>query len=218
MSTPSFPKPGVRLPLVLAISLALASCSLLSPADLTPPAPMQLPAADDGSPDQGQLAQEQGGTESKAPRFSAAPKAKPKKTEGYSLAPAQIFPEDGPNDILVNINNLPISTFINEVYGNILGLDFQIDPDVSSKNDLITLRVSNARNKAYVYQLAREVLQSYGVTPVRSGDDYLRFVLGQDKATDEPPLLLTGAALPSVPESHRPIIYIRSLETIREVD
>lgn len=217
MSTAYSRIPAIRLPLVLAISLALASCSLLSPADLAPPEPMQFPAAASDADDQGQLAQNQQDS-SAPPRFRAGPRALPKQPGSYSPAPAQMFPEDGPEDLLINISNLPVAAFINEVYGNILGLDFQIDPELNSKNDLVTLRVSNARNKAYVYRLAREVLQSYGINPVRSGDDYLRFIPGQDKATDEPPLLLTGAALPSVPESHRPIIYVRSMETISSSD
>lgn len=207
-------------PLALAIfmSLGLSSCSLLTAEDLQPPAPMQLPKATGDSDAMGQITGEQQDPSAMQAMFSSAPKAKKTVQPSYSPAPQQIYPEDGEENLLINISNLPISAFINEVYGNILGLDFQIDPQISEKNDLVTVRVSNERNKAYVYELAREVLDSYGVTLVRSGDDYLRFILGRGKASDEPPLLLTGAALPSVPESHRPIIYIRNLETISSND
>lgn len=207
------------LALAVALSLGLSSCSLLTKEDLQPPAPMQLPKDAQADGQLGQLGGDQGSssTEQKT-RFSSAPKAKKTTSPSYSPAPEQLFPEEGEENLLINVSNLPISAFINEVYGNILGLDFQIDPQVSEKNDLVTLRISNERNKAYVYQLARQVLDSYGVTLVRSGDDYLRFIIGRGKASDEPPLLLTGAALPNVPESHRPIIYIRNLETISSND
>lgn len=196
----------------------LASCSLLTPADLQPSAPMQLPEYINAEQGQGQLTQQSVEVRAKQARFSSAPVVKVKTASGYVAAPDQLFPEDDVEDILLNISNLPLSAFINEVYGNILGLDFQIEPEVSSKNDLITVRISSPRNKAYVYELARELLNSYGVTLVRSGDDYLRFIIGRGEANSEPPLILTGAALPNVPESHRPIVYIRSLETINAND
>lgn len=220
MLTPSHHHHLLR-PLALAIilSLGLNGCSLLTAEDLQPPAPMQLPKDVNAASELGQVTSEQGGVSTaQKSRFSSAPKAKKTAQPSYSPAPEQLFPEDGDENLLINISNLPISAFINEVYGNILGLDFQIAPEVSEKNDLVTVRVSSARNKADVYQLAREVLNSYGITLVRSGDDYLRFIIGRGEASDEPPLLLTGAALPSVPESHRPIIYIRNLETISSND
>lgn len=207
-------------PVALAVLLAmsLTSCSLLTPEDLQPPQPMKLPVDPMTGQEQGSLGEASKVEAERSARFKGAPTASPKQVRPVSAAPERLFPEDGPEDILVNISNLPISAFINEVFGNILGLDFQIDPQISEKNDLVTVRVSTARNKDYVYQLARDVLETYGVTLVRSGDDYLRFILGRGKAGDQPPLLLTGAALPNVPESHRPIIYIRTLETISAND
>ena len=207
--------PGLAL--VMLLGMGLSACSLLSPQDLQPPAPMQLPKELAIEDSQGQLAQEETGEPAKVNRFSRAPTVK--ATPGTTIRPApdQLFPEDGVEDILLNVSNLPLSAFINEVFGNVLELDFQIDPQIIEKNDLVTVRVSSPRNKAYVYQLAREVLNGYGVNLVRS-DEYLRFVIGRGTASEEPPLLLTGAALPNVPESHRPVVYIRSLEAISSAD
>lgn len=214
-SAGSSPLPGLAL--VMLLGAGLSACSLLTPQDLQPPAPMQLPKDLGADDSQGQLAQEEMGEPEKPARFSRGPTVKPTQGTAIRPAPDQLFPEDGVEDILLNVSNLPLSAFINEVFGNILGLDFQIDPQISEKNDLVTVRISSPRNKAYVYQLGREILNSYGVNLVRS-DEYLRFVIGRGTASEEPPLLLTGAALPNVPESHRPVVYIRSLEAISPAD
>lgn len=205
------------LALAMLLGVGLSACSLLGPQDLQPPAPMQLPKHLDIEDNQGQLAQEQESEPEKMNRFSRGPTAKVSSGAVIAPAPEQLFPDEGAEDILLNISNLPISAFINEVFGNVLGLDFQIDPQITEKNDLVTVRVSTPRNKAYVYQLAREVLNDYGVNLVRS-DEYLRFVIGRGSASTAPPLILTGAALPNVPESHRPTIYIRSLNAITSAD
>lgn len=205
------------LALVMLLGSGLSACSLLTPQDLQPPAPMQLPKGLGLDGDGGQLAQEEMGEPAKVAKFSRGPTVKTSQGAAIRPAPDQLFPEDGVEDILINVSNLPLSAFINEVFGNILGLDFQIDPQISEKNDLVTVRISTPRNKAYVYQLAREILNTYGVNLVRS-DEYLRFVIGRGTASEEPPLLLTGAALPNVPESHRPVVYIRSLEAISSAD
>lgn len=199
--------------LTLAV-FALNGCSLLTHKDLQPPTPMQIPQNTGNEESTGQLGNANSNTAKAQPKFSTPPKALKKQPNTTEQAPEQLFPEDGEENLLLNINNLPISAFINEVFGNILKLDFQIDPKVVEKNDLVTLRVSNKRNQAYIYQLAREILNDYGVQMLRNGDNYFKFSLGQSKTTNEPPVLLTGAALPNVPESHRPIIYIRNLETI----
>lgn len=200
----------------LMMSMALSACSLLAPQDLQPAPPMQLPRDTAPASDAGQLEQ-QVGEPAKVNRFSRGPAVRSPASTAVVPAPERLFPEDGPEDIMLNVSNLPISAFINEVFGNVLGLNFQIDPQVSEKNDLVTVRVTTPRNKDYVYQLARGVLNDYGVSLVRS-DEHLRFILGRGSATAEPPLILTGAALPNVPESHRPVVFIRSLNAITSAD
>ena len=44
----------------------------------------------------------------------------------------------------VNIHDMPVPAFINELYGNILQIPFQLDPEISKLTDLVTLRTIEA--------------------------------------------------------------------------
>lgn len=203
----------------IGMAFVLSSCSLLPPEDLRPPAPLVVPSGSNDGEAMGQLAaekEEEAGVEK--PKFSRGPGAQGAVVASVEPAYDSPFSQDqADEEVLLNINNLPLPAFINEVFGNILGLDFQIAPEVADKKDLVSVRISNKRSKEYVYKIARDVLESYGVTLMRS-DEYMRFVIGRAAASNEAPILLTGTALPSVPESHRPVIYIRSLEVIGAAD
>lgn len=203
----------------MSMAFVLSSCSLLPPEDLRPPAPLVVPMGSNDGDLTGQLAnKKEAVTQSTQPKFTRGPTAQGKSAVLVERAYKSPFSSaEGKKEVLLNLNNLPLPAFINEVFGNILGLDFQISPEVADKKDLVSVRISNKRSKKYVYSIARDVLESYGVALVRS-DEYMRFVIGRTEASNEAPILLTGAALPSVPESHRPVIYIRSLEVITPAD
>ena len=64
----------------------------------------------------------------------------------------------------VNIEGMPIPAFINEFFGSILGVGFQMDPQVARLNDLITLRTSGPQSPQNFYRLAVQVLRNYGVS------------------------------------------------------
>lgn len=208
-----------KLCAVIGMALVLSSCSLLPPEDLKPPPPLLIPSGSNDGETLGQLADEKEAVQAaKKPKFARGPGAK-----GSSVAPAErayqspFEGDEAEQEVLLNLNNLPLPAFINEVFGNILGLDFQIAPEVADKKDLVSVRVSNKRSKDYVYNIARDVLESYGVALVRS-DEYMRFVIGRTTLSNEAPIIYTGAALPGVPESHRPVTYIRSLKVITPAD
>lgn len=210
---------GSMLCTVMSMAFVLSSCSLLPPEDLRPPAPLVIPTTSNDGEITGQLnAEENASPVVKQPKFARGPGAQGKAasvTEPMTTSP---FSGDiGDEKVFLNLNNLPLPAFINEVFGNILDLDFQVAPEVAEKKDLVSVRISDQRSKEYVYNIARDVLESYGVALVRH-DGYMRFVMGRTAASNEAPILLTGAALPSVPESHRPVIYIRSLNVIKAND
>lgn len=115
----------------------------------------------------------------------------------------------------VNFHDLPLAAFINEVYGNILGLTFEIEPKLAKQQDLITLRTATPQLPAELDNLARQVLGNYGVAVLRQGE-VLRFVAAA-KGQGEVPLLVSGRALPEVPASHRPVFQLVPLVVVRNV-
>ncbi len=118
--------------------------------------------------------------------------------------------------VKINLDGIPLPSFINEVYGNILGLSFEIDSSLRQKQDLVTLRTEEALSPSKFDALARQVLGNYGVAVQRNGR-ILRFVPSRGTVTGEPPLLISGQALPEVPLSHRPVFQMVSLKVVRNV-
>ena len=117
-------------------------------------------------------------------------------------------------EIEVNFKDLAIPVFINEVFGNLLSLSFEIDASISERQDLVTLRAEETKTGYELFGIALQVLQNYGVGVEYQGD-VLRFVLSKTAASGEPPLLISGRTLPEVPASHRPIIQIVPLKAVR---
>ena len=64
----------------------------------------------------------------------------------------------------VNIEGMPVPAFINEFFGSILGVGFQMDPQVARMQDLVTLRTQGPQSPQDFYRLAVQVLRTYGVS------------------------------------------------------
>lgn len=204
-------------------ALMINACAVIPPEDLQPPEPLRGPGASQSeSPDVsglgGQTSQTDGRAEPQGDRFRGLPQPERTTVGGVTREAPTLFPEDEPAEISFNIASMPLPAFINEVFGNELGLDFEMADSVANKTDLVSVRVSEPRNRQDVFEIARDVLNAYGVMLINQGD-YWRFILG-DADTDraEPPLIVSGRALPTVPESHRPVIFLRTLEVISSAD
>ncbi len=116
----------------------------------------------------------------------------------------------------VNIEGMPVPAFINEFFGSILGAGFQMDPQVSKAQDLVTLRTPGPQSPQNFYRLAVQVLHSYGIsTEYTSGMVF--FNRGKDSAGPSP-LIVSGRALPEVPISHRPVFQLVDLQSVRTND
>lgn len=199
--------------LVGICSITLASCQsippkLRIPSSFTAPTPSKQHAS----------AASTGATSVlKKLQISATPTTStPTETVG-ALATASPAPKLHGAPISVSIENMPIPKFINEVYGQLLHLNFQLDPSLSKLTDLITLRIPKAVPRNEFYRMVGAVLQTYGIGAHWDG----QFVqLGLVRATEgsEPPLIISGRSLPNVPESHRPIFQMVSLKYVHSSD
>lgn len=116
--------------------------------------------------------------------------------------------------VSVNVSNLPIPTFVDEVLGNLLKITFKLDPEVQSRTDLVTLRTSEPQTPVELFRIARVVLADYGIELLVTGD-IVRVQMAPPGTRLEPPLVYSGRALPEVPVSHRPVFYMKELQAIR---
>ena len=202
---------------VLVGGALLAGCA--TPARVTLPEPVRPPKPDTALT--GGQALVDGGTGSSGrpaglERF-ATPAPPGTQTAVAGMNAETPLPPLRGQPINVNIEGMPVPAFINEFFGTILGVGFQMDPNVARMSDLITLRTSGPQSPQNFYRLATRVLQTYGVATAYQ-DGIVVFTQGAKGQSFEPPLILSGRALPDVPISHRPVFQLVELNTVRISD
>ena len=110
-------------------------------------------------------------------------------------------------------NNMGIPAFINEVFGEQLALSFSVDPEVQALTELISLRLVEEISADQLFRVAQQTLSSYGIS-VREQSGLYKFFLSADAGAGDTPLVLTGLALPEVPESHRPLFVFYPVNVV----
>jgi len=194
---------------VLAGVLLLSSCTTLQVEPLQEPirAPKEVSTT--------VSAESSGSTGEDSPasvRFSKAPRVAISRTSAAGLADALGAQLLGP-DITVSFSEVPLVVFINEVFGNELGMSFFIAPALQTKADLVTLRLTQPIPPRQLFATARTVLREYGIT-LKDVEGVLTFQSGTNGTTADVPLLISGRALPDVPESHREIFQMVPLQIV----
>lgn len=139
----------------------------------------------------------------------------PKAAMGSGGATVGLSSDDVPElpgePISLELNDLPLPVFINEVFGEKLGLSFSLAPSLSGKKDLVTLRLSEPLAPEALFRTARSVLADYGVA-IEQREGIWTFSHAENVTTEGVPLLVSGVALPDVPASHRPVFQIIPLK------
>ncbi len=123
-------------------------------------------------------------------------------------------PELSGEPISGSYNNIPLPAFIDVVFGQQLGLPYSLDPATQSQNDLVTLRLTEAVSPEELFRISRRTLMDYGVA-MRLENGVYFFYIDRNIATSNVPILVTGRALPEVPESHRPVFIFVPLESVQ---
>ena len=205
---------SLRLRLVPALLVAcLASgCSTVEvepfPEPLRPPRP--LPATATGL-EEAPSPSEDART---GPRTTRAPGVVIQRTVAEGIADR--LGEDLTGDpIRVSFHDVPLVPFINEVFGEELGMSFVISPGLREKTDLVTLKLTEPLPPRQLFAAARRVLREYGVDLREVVEGILSFAPSQDIASRDVPLLVSGRTLPEVPVSHRVIFQLVPLRVVR---
>lgn len=195
-----------------ALLVVLASCTTSQPVQV--PAPLPLPPA--------RAAVMEDALRPAAPTGPDSLRERPTPTRPESRNPTsagEYMREDLPlglssTPVSVNVTNLPIPTFANEVLGDMLSLTFQLDPAVEQLTELVTLRTSRPQTPLELFRIARQVLGDYGVEMLVNGR-IVRLRMAPGGVRTDPPIIYSGRALPDVPISHRPVFYLMELQAIR---
>ena len=116
--------------------------------------------------------------------------------------------------IRVSFHDLPLVSFINEVFGKELGMSFVISPGLRQQTDLVTLKLTEPLAPRQLFATARRVLREYGVDLVETEEGILTFVPGRESASRDVPLFVSGRALPEVPPGHRTIFQLVPLRVV----
>ena len=117
--------------------------------------------------------------------------------------------------IRVSFRDVPLIPFINEVFGEELGMSFVISPGLQGQTDLVTLKLTEPLPPHQLFATARRVLQEYGVDLRETEEGILTFAASQETASRDVPLLVSGRTLPEVPVSHRTIFQLVSFKVVR---
>lgn len=151
-----------------------------------------------------------------ATNFKTQYKAGPGVNITSTIADAQakeLSPNLAGQPLSANYHDMPLPVFINEVFGNQLGLSFSLDPQIQKQTDLVSLRVNDPVPPAELFRIASRTLSAYGIA-VSLQDNVYSFTVDKNVNGGETPLLVSGRTLPDVPESHRPVFMFVQLKTV----
>lgn len=202
----------------VAALILLAGCT--TPQRLAVPGATPLPIRAAESTASADPAQPMTGDTEVSPRAGLRELATPSLPQSDAPTSAGMFAQEPVpqglkgEPINVNVSNLPVSTFIHEVLGNMLGVTFQVDPAVEKLTELVTLRTSEPLRPEAFYRIARQVLADYGIELQVEGK-IVRVKMAPAGTRPDPPIVLSGRALPDVPLTHRPVYYLMDMQAIR---
>ena len=202
----------VRICMALAALVLAGSCSTLGVDPFPEPIREPKPAVevDDGTAGKGGA-----GAGDESFKLSPTPGVVIQKSiaEGIADRLGQNLRGD---PVQVSFHDVPLVPFINEVFGELLGMSFSVSPGLNEKTDLVTLRLTEPVSPSQLFSTARRVLQDYGIA-VGEQEGVLTLAPTQEIGTDDIPLLISGRTLPEVPPTHRTIFQFVTLNVLRTV-
>ncbi len=151
--------------------------------------------------------------EMEAASISRGPELRPLKTVAVTEG-SQFVPDLQGEPVGGSYNNVPLPAFIDLVFGEQLGLAYSLDGAVANQEDLVNLRLQKPVPPADLFAIARRTLMDYGVA-MRYEQDVYTFYVDRNITAASVPIMVTGRALPEVPESHRPLFVFVPLEAVK---
>lgn len=144
--------------------------------------------------------------------------ATPTPTRTSTIKAASITPatEEKAN-ITLMFDQLPLPNFIHAVYGVLLKKNYQVDPAIAAKKDLVTIRAAQPQTPSQIDAAARMLLKSYGIAVLDLGGGFYR-IMPDSAQTGFLPEIKRGRAMPEVPLPMRPVFQMVELTSVRPGD
>ncbi|MDD9997447.1 MAG: hypothetical protein OXQ89_06835, partial [Rhodospirillaceae bacterium] len=201
----------VRICMALAVLALAGSCSTLGVDPFPEPIREPKPAV---PVDGGALGDGEGEeAEVEGLRITGTPGVTIQKTVAEGIAD-RLGENLRGDPIQVSFHDVPVVAFVNEVFGELLGLSFSISPGLSQKEDLVTLRLTEPLPPSQLFATARRVLEDYGIS-LGEQEGVITFAPTQEISSADIPLLISGRTLPEVPPTHRTIFQLVPIKIVR---
>ncbi len=194
--------------------IGLSACASPTDKPIVPP-PLDLPgkvAQYSTLQQQDEQAREQALRISDTPKPPAAERLQTGKP-ATSGAPATAADKA---NITLSFEQIPLTSFIQVVFAEILKKNLNLDARVAERKDLVTLRTGTPQTPAQVESAARLLLKSYGIAVFDIGS--LVRVVPDNTALGYLPEIRRGRALPETPLPMRPVFQLVELQAVRNVD
>jgi general secretion pathway protein D len=143
-----------------------------------------------------------------APATAALPGRAPPKPGSAGVAAS--------DPTTMNLEQVPLGTFAQLVFADVLKKNVNIDPQVLARRDLVTFRSGSPQTAAQLEAAAVLLLKSYGVAAIDL--EGLVRVVPDNANLGNLPEIRRGAALPDTPLPLRPIFYLVELQAVRHLD
>ncbi len=116
----------------------------------------------------------------------------------------------------INLQQVPLGTFIQVVYAEILKRNVNIDAAVLSRTEPVTFRSGAVQSAAQLDNALKLLLKSYGVAAIDVGG--LVRVVPDNAQVGNLPELRRGTLSPDTPLPLRPVFQLVEMQTVRQSD
>jgi general secretion pathway protein D len=116
----------------------------------------------------------------------------------------------------LNLEQVPLGTFAQVVFADILKRNVNIDNEVLGRRDLVTFRSGGSQTPEQLEAAAKLLLKSYGVAVLDAGG--LVRIVPDNANVGSLPEIRRGAALPETPIPLRPIFHSVDLVAVQHTD
>ena len=116
----------------------------------------------------------------------------------------------------LNLQQVPLPTFVQLVYAEILKRNVNVDPAVLTRKELVTFRTGATQSSADLDQAVRLLLKSYGLAVIDAGG-LLRIVPDNVQLGNLPEIRRTEVS-PDTPLPLRPVYQMVDMKSVRQND